>query len=97
MQDRLELPLFIEREREGTYFTLPFTMPPDVESMTLRYSYDRHLKSERAVDRGTFTARREANIIDLGLVSPAGVQVGASGSDKQEIFISETAATPGYR
>lgn len=97
MHNRLELPLFIEREREGTYFTLPFTMPPDVESMTLRYSYDRHLESERAVEHGTITARQEANIIDLGLVSPAGAQVGASGSDKQEIFISETAATPGYR
>lgn len=97
MQERLELQLFIEHERQGTYFTLPFTMPPDVESMVLRYSYDRHLESERPVERGTFIAREEVNIIDLGLLSPDGAQVGASGSDKREIFISETDATPGYR
>ncbi|MGI6615478.1 MAG: PHP domain-containing protein [Dethiobacteria bacterium] len=97
MDNRLELNLFIEPGREGTYFTLPFTMPPDVESMSLRYRYDRHLESQIDVECGTFIARREANIIDLGLVSPGGVQVGASGSDKLEIYIGESEATPGYR
>ena len=96
MQEKLELRLFIEHGRQGTYFTLPFTMPPDVESMVLRYSYDRHLERELPVERGTFVAREEVNIIDLGLLSPDGRQVGASGSDKREIFISETDATPGY-
>lgn len=88
---------FIEHERERTYFTLPFTMPPDIDSMTLQYRYDRHLKSETQVGDGMFTGRNEANIIDLGLIAPDGTQIGASGSDKNEIHLSETDATPGYR
>jgi len=42
-------------------------------------------------------SRSEVNVIDLGLIDPKGVQVGASGADKTEIAISETQATPGYR
>ncbi len=97
MQKKLTLPLFIEHDREGAYFTLPFTMPADTEQLILSYRYDRHIESESRVENGTFAARREANIIDLGLISPDGIQVGASGSDKLEITLSETFATPGYR
>lgn len=97
MENSQVLKLFITPERAGTYFTLPFTMPPGTEALTLTYHYDRHLESEIQVPGGAFTARREANIIDLGLISPDGTQVGASGSDKRQISISETGATPGYR
>ncbi len=44
----------------------------------------------------SFTSRREINIVDLGLITPDGKQVGASGADKLSIFVSETRATPGY-
>ncbi len=69
-------------------------MPEGVESLTLAYRYDRHLEGPAGEDG--FTSRREANIIDLGLIAPDGTQVGASGSDKSEIQVSETYATPGY-
>jgi hypothetical protein len=49
------------------------------------------------LDDGSFVARQQANIIDLGLIAPDGSQVGASGSNKKEIIISEVYATPGYR
>ncbi|NJD58477.1 MAG: PHP domain-containing protein, partial [Anaerolineae bacterium] len=91
------IPLFIEHNRQGTYFTLPFDMPADTESITLSYSYQRHDKSDHRVPGGTFTSSREVNIIDLGLIAPDGTQVGASGSDKLSIKISATWATPGYR
>ncbi len=71
-------------------------MPPDTEVFTLSYHYERHRTSEIALERGKATARQEVNIIDLGLVAPDGHQVGASGSDKIEIFVGETRATPGY-
>jgi hypothetical protein len=96
MPKNLSLQLFIEHRREGTYFTLPFTMPPDTESLTLTYRYERHRESETRVANGTFVARQEINIIDIGLIAPNGEQVGASGSDKTEIYLSETRATPGY-
>lgn len=81
------------KEREGSYFTLPFEMPPGVQGFTLEYRYERHQET----GQGAFTSRQEINIIDLGLIAPDGVQVGASGSDKTRIEISETTATPGYR
>ncbi len=93
MPETRTLETFIGREREGSYFTLPFTMPADTESFTLRYSYARH----HEVANGAFTARREVNTIDLGLIAPDGSQAGASGSDKREITLSATGATPGYR
>ncbi len=97
MQKELILPLFIEHRQERSYFTLPFTMPANAEGLTLSYSYDRHLESKIPAQNGSFISRWEANIIDLGLIAPHGVQVGASGSDKNEIHLSETVATPGYR
>jgi hypothetical protein len=97
MQGKKVLELFIDHTKEGTYFTLPFTMPPDTESMTLRYLYERHHESESQTGIGSFVSRQEVNIIDLGLIAPDGTQVGASGSDKTEITVCATTATPGYK
>jgi len=85
---------FVSHEQEGAYLTLPFTMPPDTESLLLTYRYERH--REGAAKDG-FVSRQEVNIIDLGLLAPDGTQAGASGSDKTSIQVSETDATPGYR
>jgi len=90
----MRIEYFIGHEREGAYITLPFTMPPDTESLTLAYRYERH--HEGAAKDG-FVSRQEINIIDLGLIAPDGTQVGVSGSDKTEVQVSETCATPGYR
>jgi len=95
-QTQMQIPLFIEHGRQGTYFTLPFSMPEGIESFSLSYSYERYHESENQVKNGRFISRKEINIIDLGLIAPDGTQVGASGSDKLSILISETHATPGY-
>jgi hypothetical protein len=95
-ETRMQIPLFIEHAKQGTYFTLPFIMPANTETFSLSYHYERHHESESPVERGSFISLREINIIDLGLIAPDGVQVGASGSDKLSIFVSETHATPGY-
>lgn len=89
--------IHIDRAQAGTYFTVPFTMPDDIETFTLRYRYNRHNEEENRAGNSLFVSREEENIIDLGLIGPDGTQVGASGSNKNEIEISETAATPGYR
>jgi hypothetical protein len=68
-------------------------MPPEVESLSLTYQYERH----SGVEQNGFTPRQEINIIDLGLIAPDGTQVGASGSDKNSFQVSETYATPGYQ
>ncbi|MBN2387860.1 MAG: PHP domain-containing protein [Anaerolineales bacterium] len=93
----LRIEHFVGHEQEGQYLTIPFRMPPDIESFTLAYHYARH-RTTADGDEGTgFTTRQEVNIIDLGLVAPDGVQVGASGSSKTEIQVGKTFATPGYR
>jgi hypothetical protein len=97
VQNKVELQLLIGHERQGTYFTLPFSMPADTAVFSLAYRYQRNFETEAASGSGSFTSRHEANIIDLGLIAPDGSQVGASGSDKTEIYIDETHATPGYR
>ncbi len=93
----MSIQFFVGHEQEGKYLTLPFTMPPGTESFTLTCCYDRHHESGGGAEQGGFTSRREINIIDLGIIAPDGTQVGASGSDKTEIQIGVTRATPGYR
>lgn len=97
MDDTIHFTITIEPQQQGSYFTIPFTVPADVESLSLKYSYGRRDTLWNDTENGTFTGRPEINIIDLGLIAPNGAQVGASGSDKTEIFVSETTATPGYR
>lgn len=80
-------------ERKGEYFTIPFTVPAGMESFTLTYEYNRR----ETVAEGDFRLRQRLNTVDLGLLAPDGSQVGASGSDKSEVTISEVASTPGYR
>lgn len=96
IEAHIEIPLFIDHVRQGTYFPLPFTMPPNTGSFSLTYRYQRHHETEVEAQGGRFISRKEINIIDLGLIAPDGTQVGASGSDKLSIEISETQATPGY-
>jgi hypothetical protein len=95
-ETRMQIPLFIEHSQQGTYFSLPFSMPANTESFSLTYRYERHHESEVQVAYGSFISRKERSIIDLGLVAPDETQVGASGADKLSILISETQATPGY-
>jgi hypothetical protein len=94
IENPLTIQYFVSHGQEGAYLTLSFTMPPDTESLSLAYRYERH--HEGAAQDG-FIPRQEVNIIDLGLLAPDGTQVGVSGSDKSEITVSETCATPGYR
>jgi len=96
MEKKIELILNISHSQEGTYFTLPFTIPESIGSLTLHYEYERYGHSLLNGNYGDFISEPENNIIDLGLISPDGSQVGASGSDKNEIFINEVRATPGY-
>jgi hypothetical protein len=96
MIETLKKEIFINADKQGSYFTVPFTIPSDTEEMTLHYIYERHHETENDLETGRFVARQEVNIIDLGLIAPDGSQVGASGSDKTEIKLSATSATPGY-
>jgi hypothetical protein len=87
--------IFISYSQQGSYFTIPLKIPEGVASLTLRYSYPYY--DQRRDGNAVFTSRQRINIIDLGLIAPDGSQVGASGSDKTEVYIDEVRATPGYK
>ena len=93
-ENRMEIPLRIDPERAGTYFTLPFQVPDEVERMTIEYRYPRHVFETRTIPNGAFVSRTERNIIDIGLIGSDGRQRGVLGSDKASFSISETEATP---
>lgn len=93
---KLQIPLFIEHAEQGTYFTIPFTMPENIETFTISYSYERRHHEEIPMEQGSFITDTDINRIDLGLITPDGKQIGWSGSDKYNISISEINATPGY-
>lgn len=95
VQTSLRIEHFVGPKQQGQYLTIPFSLPPGIESFTLTYQYDRHTVRPTGADG--FSPRQEVNIIDLGLLAPDGSQVGASGSDKTSIQVSESFATPGYR
>ncbi|MGI6634572.1 MAG: CehA/McbA family metallohydrolase [Christensenellales bacterium] len=83
----------ILKTEERLYLRLPFSVEEGVERLDISYEYTRH----REVSGGEgIMLRREVNIIDLALENPDLVLVGASGSDRQQIYLHENYATPGY-
>ena len=93
----INIDLPIDHGQQGSYFSVPFNVPEGIESIELVYQYPRRPEQEEKLPSGFFTAMPELNIVDLGLIGPDGRQVGASGSDKSRIFISENESTAGYR
>ncbi len=96
-EQSIEIDIRIESSQMGTYFTQPIQVPPEVEKLTISYQYPRRPERSVSLENGIFTSKAEENIVDLGLIDPSGSQVGASGSDKSEIMISDVTATPGYQ
>ncbi len=82
---------------QGLYLLLPFEMPTNSARLDLHYSYQTHTSEPVNTPEGQFARTRRLNIVDIGLIAPDGFQVGASGSSRSEIMVSEVSATPGYQ
>jgi hypothetical protein len=96
MTETIHISLHLEPAQRKTYHFLPFQVPAGVECIGIRYLYDRRPEHIDTIETGSFTDQSEVNVIDLGLIDPQGRQIGASGSYKSNIMVSETSATPGY-
>lgn len=92
-----EIVRHFERSQQLQYLTVPFEVPEGVEILTIAYDYPMHFYENLPLSMGEFTVKKRVNTIDLGLIGPKGEQVGTSGSNKDEIFVSETVSTPGYQ
>ncbi len=85
----IELRYHITKEQEGTYFTIPFDVPDNVEKIIISYDYYRKAK-------GFIAALKPTNTIDIGIEDNQGRFLGWSGSARKTISVGEYASTPGY-
>ncbi len=87
----------VSAAEQGLYLLVPFDMPPNTAQMDLHYVYQSHSSEPITLPDGRFTHTKRLNIVDIGLIAPDGTQVGASGSSRSKIMVSEVNATPGYQ
>ncbi|MGN0528739.1 MAG: CehA/McbA family metallohydrolase [Eubacterium sp.] len=79
----------ISKDREGTYYTIPFEVPDNVEKITVSYDYFRKGK-------GFMSDLKPSNTVDIGLEDEAGNFLGWSGSAHKSVSVGEYDSSPGY-
>ena len=92
MNDPMIIKLKIEKSREKQYIPIPFELPAGIERIDVRYRYPR---SELA-ERGGFIIRSNPCVIDLALEAPGSAFVGASGSDRDHVWVSPLGSSAGF-
>lgn len=85
----LEIIHNVEHSKEGTYYTIPFSVPDGVERITVSYEYQRGSK-------GLLGDLHPTNVIDIGLADENGKFLGWSGSAHSEISVGEFSSSNGY-
>ena len=85
----LEIIHNVEHSKEGTYYTIPFTVPDGVEKITVSYEYQRGAK-------GLMGDLHPTNVIDIGLADEKGRFLGWSGSAHSKISVGEFSSSNGY-
>ena len=75
----------IEKKQEGTYYSVPFTVPDGICSLTVSYRYPK-----------TAPPGQPDNVVDIGLEDETGQFLGWSGSARPTVTVGEFDATPGY-
>jgi len=79
----------IDKKAEGTYYTIPFSVPDGVERITVNYSYN---KEAGRTTRSPY----DKNIVDLGLIDQSGRFLGWSGSARRSVHVGPHSSTNGY-
>lgn len=79
----------ILKEKEGTYYFLPFSVPENVIKITVSYDYFRPTK-------GLFSDLKPTNCIDIGLADSHGNFLGWSGSAHSSVSVGKYSSSNGY-
>lgn len=79
----------VTKEREGTYYTVPFDVPENVIKITVSYDYFRPTK-------GLLSDLKPTNCIDIGLADQSGRFLGWSGSAHSCVSVGEYSSSNGY-
>lgn len=82
----------ISHREEGSYLLLPFSVPPNVWRLEIRYEYPRCLPRLSA----SSSRCAKKNVVDFALCSASGQYLGASGSARDTIRISSPGSSDGY-
>ncbi len=77
------------KEKEGSYYTIGFTVPENVVKISVSYDYPRGTK-------GFWGDLHPTNTIDIGLEDADGRFLGWSGSAHRSIYVGEFGSTRGY-
>lgn len=85
----MELKHKIPKEKEGTYYYLPFDVPENVIKLTVSYDYFRPTK-------GLLSDLKPTNCIDIGLADSNGDFLGWSGSSHSSISVGQYSSSNGY-
>lgn len=79
----------IPKDKEGTYYTIPFDVPENVEKITVSYEYFRK-------GGGILADLKPSNTVDIGLEDERGNFLGWSGSAHKSVSVGEYDSSPGY-
>ncbi len=93
MKTEYKIDVFIEKQKEGLYFEVPFEVPNNISRIDISYSYK---KMVPFIDENGNEYLEKKNVIDLALSDYNGEHVGSSGSDRDHIWISEYYSSTGY-
>ena len=89
MKDSYSVKVKIEKSQEKQFIRVPFTVPEDVERLTVSYAH-------KGDNVNSMPTGHEKNVIDFLIITPDGVEAGASGSNKKRVTLSSAFSTPGY-
>jgi len=92
MNKDIHISLRIEKEQERQYILVPFEVDAEAERVDIRYAYPRDARAERD---GAETVSSPC-VIDLALEAPGGALAGASGSDREHIWVSPLGSSAGF-
>lgn len=79
----------VTKDKEGTYYAVPFSVPEGVVKVTVSYDYYRPTK-------GVLSDLKPTNCIDFGLQDEKGRFLGWSGSAHSSVSVGEYSSTNGY-
>lgn len=77
------------KEKEGSYYTIGFSVPENVVKITVSYDYQRGKK-------GFMGDLHPTNTVDIGLEDADGRFLGWSGSAHKSVYVGEFGSTRGY-
>ncbi|MDR0696618.1 MAG: CehA/McbA family metallohydrolase [Christensenellaceae bacterium] len=80
---------FVPKSIEKKYIQIPFEMPKNVESVDVSLTYEGMEASSTPIG--------EKNVIDIAIISPDKLDVGAAGSAYKTVTIGEAYSSPGYK